>query len=232
MLAMDEALLADVRARLADHPGLRFVLGGAGTGKSTVCAAIADRNPVRLIEVDARLYGSWHGVFDARRHPACHAWSSAADPLAWLVALDPDAFLAWHAASTVEALDLLAVELGAVESDGRDAAILVDGGFGSSAVLARAIPPRHIAVLSLAPAPGGDVWTSSPDRRAFLDVVAGVRGIADPVARFLALDRALSDRIVADAASAGMRIFQRLADTSVAALADAVAAHLGIVGRD
>jgi hypothetical protein len=39
--AGDGVLLADARRVLAGHAGVRIVLGGAGTGKSTVCAALA-----------------------------------------------------------------------------------------------------------------------------------------------------------------------------------------------
>jgi len=150
------------RRALAGHSGLRFILGGAGTGKSSVCAALAARHGLEILDMDARLYGSWHGRFDPARHPANHAWSSAADPLAWQVALQPGAFLAFHEAATAEALDLLADEL-----RGADPArpLVVDGGFGSVAVVARAVPASSIVCLALPPDLAATVWTGYlPDR--------------------------------------------------------------------
>ncbi|MDQ1322868.1 MAG: hypothetical protein QG587_202, partial [Chloroflexota bacterium] len=63
MHTVDEALLADARRVLAGHGGLRFVLGGAGTGKSSVCAALSAGRSLEILDMDARLYGSWHGRF-------------------------------------------------------------------------------------------------------------------------------------------------------------------------
>jgi hypothetical protein len=101
-----------------------------------VCDTIAARHGIEVLDVDERLYGRWHGAIDARRHPALAAWSGTADPLAWQLALEPGAFLSFHAALTAEGLDLLAREL-----HGRDAGapLLVDGGFGSVAVLAQSL---------------------------------------------------------------------------------------------
>jgi hypothetical protein len=223
--AVDEALLAEARDALAGHAGLRFVLGGAGTGKSTVCAALADRHGVEILDMDARLYGSWHGRFDPVRHPANHAWSSAADPLAWQVALEPEAFLAFHEAATAEALDFLAEELRGADST---RPLLVDGGFGSVAVVARVVPASAVVCLALPPDLIATVWTGDVDRRGFLEVVAGVAGVDDPVARFLALDVAMSQRMVADADAAGVPVIERARGEPVDLMVARVAEGLGL----
>ena len=225
MHTVDEALLADARRVLAGHAGLRFILGGAGTGKSSVCAALAARHGLEILDMDARLYGSWHGRFDAIRHPANHAWSSAVDPLAWQVALEPGAFLAFHEAATAEALDLLADEL-----RGADPArpLVVDGGFGSVAVVARAVPASSIVCLALPPDLAATVWTGDEERRGFLDVVAGIEGQKDSVGRFLALDAAMSARMVVDAHAAGVTVIERQGDEAVGLTAARVAEMLGL----
>jgi len=222
---VDEALLASSADRLRAHSQLRFVLGGAGTGKSTVCAALAALHGLEILDMDTRLYGSWHGRFDPARHPANHAWSSAADPLAWQVALDPEAFLAFHEAATAEALDLLADEL-----RGADPArpLLVDGGFGSVAVVALAVPPSLAVCLALPPDLAATVWTDDEDRRGFLDTVAGVARVDDPVTRFLALDATMSARMAADARAAGVRVIERPRDEPVDVTAARVAEVLGL----
>jgi hypothetical protein len=220
-----QALVEAARDALQARTGLRFVVGAAGTGKTTVCAAIGERLRIDVLDMDARIYGTWHGRFDPVRHPASHAWSAAADPLAWQLALEPGVYLAFQEASTAEALDLLGDEL-----RGTDPArpLLVDGGFGSVAALARIVPPDRIVCLALPPEDQARVWTATEDRREFLDVVARVSGVDDPVGRFLALDVALSAQMIEDARAVGIRVLERAPDEPVAATASAVEGHLGL----
>ena len=224
--AVDPALLIRAREVFAGRPSCRFILGGAGTGKSTVCATLADLHGLEILDMDARLYGSWHGRFDPGRHPANHAWSSAADPLAWQLALEPDAFLAFHEAATAEALDLLADELRAADPA---RPLLVDGGFGSVAVVAMAVPSSAVTCLALPPDLAAFVWTVDEERRGFLDIVAGVAGLDDPVARFLALDAAMTTRMVSDAHAAGVPVIERPDGEPVGLTAARVAEVLGLV---
>ena len=227
---VDRDLLGRVRAVLATRSGLRFVVGGAGTGKSSVCAEIGRTRGLEVLDMDARMYGSWFGRFDPGRHPASHAWSAAPDPLAWQLALDPDAFAAFHAATTAEALDLLAEDLERDDSLAGDPArpILVDGGFGRPIVLAEVVPPAHVVCLALPERLQGDVWTASPERRAFLDAVAAAPIAGDPVASFLALDRRLHAVMAGDARTAGIPLLERDETTDVADLAAQVLRSLGI----
>ena len=226
---VDASLLRRAREVLADRPGLRFVVGGAGTGKTTVCAEIGRARHVEVLDMDARIYGRWFGRSERDRHPASHAWSTAPDPLAWQLALDPDAFAAFHAATTAEALDLLAADL-AHDDDGRDPArpVIVDGGFGRPIVLAEVVAPARIVCLALPEDLQGDVWTSSDERRAFLDAVAAAWGEGDPVAAFLALDRRLHREMVRDARLAGIPLLERDQASDVAELAARVVRSLGI----
>jgi hypothetical protein len=222
---VDDALLRAARRVLGPMDRLWFLLGGSGAGKTTVGAALAARYHLEQLDMDARMYGSWHEQFDLVRHPASSAWARSPDPLAFLVRMDPDEFLAFHAASTAEALDLLAAEL-----DGTDPGhpALVDGGFGSLGVVARVVPASRLACLSLPPDLRAGAWTDTPDRRGFLDVVASVPGIDDPAGRFLALDARLARAMDEDAEAAGVRVLVRHPGLAVDVLADAVAAHLGI----
>lgn len=235
---VDRDLLRHARAVLATRPALRFVVGGAGTGKSTVCAAIGRTEGLEVVDMDARIYGSWFGRSDPARHPASHAWAGASDPLAWQLALDPDAFAAFHAATTAEALDLLADDLEREAHLARDPArpVLVDGGFGRPIVLAEVVAPAHVVCLALPARLQPGVWTASAERRAFLDAVAavaapGVPGTGDPVAAFLALDRRLHAEMVADAGAAAIPVVERDEDTDVAALTARIVRSLGIGAR-
>lgn len=224
---VDPALVGAARDALQARTGLRFVVGAAGTGKTTVCAAIRERLGIDVLDMDARIYGSWHGRFDPVRHPASHAWSAAADPLAWQLALEPEAYLAFQEASTAEALDLLGDELRDRDPD-RARPLLVDGGFGSVAALARIVPPDRIVCLTLPPADQARAWTSTEDRRAFLEMVAGVTAVADPIGRFLALDAHLAGAMARDSVASGILVLERRPADGIAPFAERVARALGL----
>jgi hypothetical protein len=218
----------EIGRRLSCWPGLRFVTGAAGSGKSTACTALARRHGLPVLDIDERLYGSWHGRFDRRRHPGNHAWSTASDPLAWQLAMTPAAFLDFHDASTLEALDLLAEDLETGEGPAPGALLLVDGGFGSVRSLASVVDPATIACIVPSPDLRATAWTADPDRREFLEIVAGVSGIQDPVGRFLALDAALAGRMEADALAAGVACIDRRAADTIDAVVDRLVVPLGI----
>ncbi|MHB8892198.1 MAG: hypothetical protein ACYC65_09185 [Candidatus Limnocylindrales bacterium] len=224
MFDLDDTLVEAARAALHGRSGLRFLVGAAGTGKTTIAAEIGARHGVDVLDMDARIYGSWHGRFDPIRHPASHAWSAAADPLAWQLALEPEAYLAFQGASAAEVLDLLAAEL---HGDDPCRPILADGGFGSVGVLARIVSPDRIVCLALPPGDQAAVWTATEDRRAFLDVVRGVTAIADPVGRFLALDAHLASTMVRDAGAAGIPVLERHPDDGIVAFGERVARPFG-----
>jgi hypothetical protein len=225
MFPVDESLAEAARSALRERTGLRFVVGAAGTGKTTVCTAMGERHRIDVLDMDARIYGAWHGRFDPGRHPASFAWSAAADPLAWQLALEPDAYLGFQAASTVEALDLLAAEL---SHEDPDRTLLVDGGFGSVAVLAAVVPADRVVCLTLPPVDQARVWTATVDRRAFLRMVAGVTAVADPVGRFLALDAHLARTMIRDAEAAGILVLDRSAADGIGPFAERVARALGL----
>jgi hypothetical protein len=81
---------------------------------------------------------------------------------------------------------------------------------------------------TVASARSESVWTVDPGRRGFLEMVAAVETVPDPVARFVALDAALSERMVADARAAGVTVIERAPGTSLDVTASLVVADLGI----
>ncbi|MCA9971660.1 MAG: hypothetical protein KC425_15655, partial [Anaerolineales bacterium] len=90
--APDPALLAAARAVLAPRRRLFWVIGGACSGKSTICQALAAGWQVPVYDMDAAIYGRFFPVYRPERHPASCAWFHAPDPLAWIMALSPPGF--------------------------------------------------------------------------------------------------------------------------------------------
>ncbi len=90
------------------------------------------------------------------------------------------------------------------------------------------MPASAVVCLALPPDLAATVWTGDEDRRGFLDAVAGVTSVDDPVARFLALDATMSERMVADARAASARVIERVRDEPVDVTAARVAEALGL----
>lgn len=200
-------------------------MGGAGAGKSAVTRTVAASRPdVRLIDMDERIYGFWGDRWSRDRHPAAVAWLTSADPLALQLAMPPHAFLAFQEALSAEALDLLADELDAAPDDW----LLVDGGFGSLRTLTETVPASWVVCLVADDIDPARLWQSDPGRRAFLDVVASVEAVDAPVERFLALDRAMAERMLADAEASGAALVRWRDGEPLEATAARVSASLGI----
>ena len=81
---IDHALLARAQEKLSGRT-LLWIVGGAGSGKTTVCQALSARLGLSVYDMDAHIYGSYHGRFNPARHPVNTAWSAAPDGLAWLL---------------------------------------------------------------------------------------------------------------------------------------------------
>ena len=107
-----------------------------------------------------------------------------------------------------------------------DRTLLVDGGFGSIAALASIVPADRIACLALPAAEQARVWTATEERRAFLEMVAGVTAVADPVGRFLALDAHLAGAMVRDSEASGILVLERRPADGIAPFAERVARTL------
>ena len=95
-------------------------------------------------------------------------------------------------------------------------------------MVVRAVSPASIACLSLPEGGSQAVWTADPGGRGFLEAVAAVATVPYPVARFLAFDAALTERMVADARAAGVAVIERAPGTPLDVTAGLVATELGI----
>ena len=224
MFEVDRALLRDAATRIEPARGLRWVIGGACSGKSTVCRAIAGWSGVPVYDMDEHVYGRFMGRYSASRHPASSAWFKRGDGLAWALSLSWEAFDDLNRATNVEFLDLVADDITERFGDGP---VLVDGGITHPAVLAAAVDPARVACLVVADAESRRIWEEAEDRAGMRRAVERLPG-GDRWSTFLTFNERMSATIEREARELGIAVFERASSVSVTELSRAVARRLGL----
>lgn len=222
MFTLDTDLLDQARAVLAERPFLFWLIGGACTGKSTLARAISDARGIPVYDMDEHVYGTYMPRYTPARHPACTAWFTAPNPLAYVLALDWPAFNALNRATNAEFLDLLADDLAQLPPD---QPLLVDGGFTHPSVLVRVAPPHRIACVAVTAQMAAHTWETAPDRA---EMRAWIGALVEPEAqwqRFLRYDRLMSETLEVESREHGIEVFWRGEETAVDSLAAAIADH-------
>jgi hypothetical protein len=221
---VDQELLAQARARLSGRASLFWVLGGAGAGKSTVCAYLSAKYDIPVYRMDDYIYGEYHGKFLPARHPANYAWSTAPDPLAWLLNLAWEEFDAFNRAALPEYLDLFAEELVCAQ----DAPLLVDGGLCNPVLLVQAVPASQVVCLAMPTLTSEAIWESSQARRAMKEMIYQRPDGERLWQTFLGFDREITNTLLRESKMCGIHVCARRATEPVADFAERVAQTLGI----
>jgi len=219
-------LLAAARCVLADRDRLYWIVGGAGSGKTTICQSLSARFGLPLYDMDAHIYGAYHGRFSQERHPVNTAWTSAEHGLAWLLAMSWKEFDSFNRAALAEYIDLLAEDLAAQP---RDAGLLVDGGICNPVLLAEVISPRQIVGLVMPESTSIKVWEGDAERVAMKEMVTQLPDGDDAWRAFLTFDERITATIAAECRVAGIPICTRSTAEPVADVAVRVAHVLGIL---
>jgi hypothetical protein len=225
---VDGVLLDRAGAALARHDALYWVVGGAGAGKTTVCRMLSAQTGLLVYDMDAHVYGDYHGRFDPPRHPVNAAWAAADDRLAWLLDMSWDEFDGFNRAALPEYLDLLAEDLGDLEPGG---GLLIDGGICNPGLLAQVLSPRQIVCLSARHASSERVWEHDGERAGMKAAVGQLR---DPEAcwrRFLEFDRRITHGMVNESRAAGIPVVEWAEDTTVAQVVEVIVACWGLRKR-
>ena len=200
MYVLQQFLLARAWNQLALRGNLRWLIGGSGSGKSTITRALSERMGIPLYDMDEAVFGRLR--FDPNRHPATTAWFTAANPLHWMLSLPWPEFDALYRANNAEMLDLLADDLA-----GRpDEPLLIDGGITHPSVLTQAIPAARIICLERDEAQRASEWDTAPGRAA---MKAEVLALPDGEAlwrRFLDYDRRLTETLGRESRACGIRV--------------------------
>ncbi len=223
--AVDMGLLERVGERLRALGDVYWILGGAGSGKTTVCLLLSDLCSLPVYDMDAHIYGSYHGRFNLQRHPVNWAWSHSPDALAWLLDMSWEEFNLFNQAALPEYLDLLADDLEKLQPRN---GILVDGGISNPGLLARLIPARHMVGLAVNDLSSAQIWEGEPER---VEMKQAVQRLPHPEAawqRFLDFDRRLTEGILQECRACCIPLCLRESSAAPQETAGRVASLLGL----
>jgi hypothetical protein len=223
---VDADLLARSRAALWQREGLFWIVGGAGSGKTTLCEILAARFEMLVYDMDARVYGSFHARFTPERHPVNTAWTRSPDGLAWLLGMSWAEFDAFNRAAFPEYVDLLREDLLAMAPDAR---LLVDGGICNPSLVAQVIPARRIVCLSRPGRSSEEVWTETAERASMKDELGQLANPEDAWSTFLEFDGLITSTILRECEASGITVCARGELESTEEVAARVAEALGFV---
>lgn len=224
----DSGLMEESRTRLAGRDRLFWIVGGAGSGKSTISRALSVRSGVSVYDMDAHVYGSYHRRFTQDRHPVNWQWAQASDGLAWLLGMSWVEFSSFGKAAIPEYLDLLADDL---DGTRRDATILIDGGIGNPALVAGAIPTSQIVCLAGPRRSSLEIWSEAGDRAGMKDAIDKLPAPDAAWRRFLEFDERITNMIHDECRQSGIAVCEWQFTESVHDVACRVARILGM-GRE
>lgn len=222
---INNTLLAHAKAMLAERRQLYWIVGGSGSGKTTICNALSTRLNIPVYDMDAHIYGTYNGRFCPTRHPVNSAWAAAENGLAWLLGLSWDDFNRFNQAALPEYLDLLIEDIAATDPDSR---LLIDGGICNPALVAQVISPRQIVALARPERSSVQVWEENADRRSMKEMIYQLPEPEKAWQNFLYSDSQITHTILMECQENNIAVCSRDETEAVADFADRVARMLGI----
>ncbi len=202
-----------------------WVVGGAGSGKTTVCRILSDRFGIPVYDMDAHIYGAYHGRFTQERHPVNYAWSSAHNGLEWLLNMSWDEFIAFNQAALPEYLDLLTED---VRTENQKTPVLIDGGICNPRLLTRVIPSNQIVCLARQQHSSERVWAESAERRGMKELINKLPKSEEAWRTFLEFDKKITQTTLKECRETGILVCIRNEKESAEEFSKKVAQVLGI----
>jgi hypothetical protein len=222
---INKKLLAQARDTLSQRANLYWIVGGAGAGKTTVCKIISERFGIPLYDMDAQIYGAYHGRFTPERHPVNYAWTSAPNGLEWLLHMSWDEFNSFNQATLPEYLDLLIED---VRSADQESPLLIDGGICNPGLLAQALPARQIVCLANPKLSSEDIWEGNEERQQMKTFVDQLPNPDQLWQTFLEFDRMITRTTLQECKISNIPVCTWSEKESPVELAVRVAEALGI----
>ena len=220
---VDRDLLQQSHTALFKRDRLYWVIGGAGSGKTTICQALSARFDIPVYDMDAHIYGSYHGRFTQERHPVNKTWSTAQDGLGWLLSMAWTEFNRFNQAALPEYLDLLSEDL---ESTDSGSGILIDGGIWHPALLAQVIPTRQIVCLANPERTSAEIWETA-ERNPMKEAIYQLPKPEEAWHKFLEFDGRITYEILKECQENNIPICSRCARESVDEFAEQIVPVLG-----
>ena len=218
-------LLTQSRATLSGRDKLFWVVGGAGSGKTTICQALSAKFNIPVYDMDAHIYGAYHGRFTQEHHPVNKAWSTSQNGLAWILKLSWDEFNRFNQAALPEYLNLLAEDLDATPPN---TSLLIDGGICNPALIAQVIPAHQIVCLARPERPSAEIWEETSERNAMKEMIYQLPNPEEAWHKFLDFDGRITRTILKECQENNISICLRSETESVNKFAERVAHMLAI----
>lgn len=217
-------LLQQSQPVLSNRKNLFWIIGGAGSGKTTICQSLSAKHDMTLYDMDAHIYGIYHERFTPERHPVNTAWATAENGLAWLLTMSWAEFNNFNQAALPEYLDLLAEDIAVIDPN---CSILIDGGISNPALLAQAFPAKQIVCLANPELSSQEIWEASPERLAMKEFIHQLPNLEQAWQTFLNFDANITQTMLKESQQQGITICSRSETDSVATLTQRVTEALG-----
>ena len=217
--------LSEISKTLSKNNRLFWIVGGAGSGKSTICSILSKRFEIPVYDMDAHIYGSYHKRFTKERHPANFQWTNSQNSLEWLLKKSWEAFNSFNQSALVEYLDLLAED---IQSNNTPSTLLIDGGICNPGLLAQALPSNQIVCLSRLHNSSKEIWEENEERLGMKQLIDQLKEPENAWEKFLEFDAKITQTILDECQASNIAICVRDQNESPTTFSDKVASLLNL----
>lgn len=219
--SINNNLLLQARATLSNRKNLFWIIGGAGSGKTTISRSLSAKFDVPVYDMDDHIYGTYHSRFTQERHPVNMAWSKSQNGLEWLLDMTWDDFNNFNQAAIPEYLSLLCEDINTMPADTR---LLVDGGICNPAIVVQAFSSRQIVCLAT---PAGkssiDIWRETDERKLMKEYIFQLSNPKEAWRKFIEFDEKITYTILKECQENNITVLSRSAMETVDELTERVA---------